>query len=177
MLWNFFKTNCYCKFNHHRSYLKPFLSYLPCIVHREYLSIIFNVKKCALYLIKYSTNEYYFIVQGPGFERLALGGKRSSLFVSDDEKKFYNVVRRLFGDADAHWHLRQVLERGTETKPFHSGQSTETGLSQPVLLISTVYLFGAERPNPNETHSPLRLVMTEASNRMWCDFMATICTV
>jgi hypothetical protein len=39
---------------HHESYLKPFLSYLPCIVHREYFSIIFKVKKCAQYSIKYS---------------------------------------------------------------------------------------------------------------------------
>ncbi len=38
-----------------KSHLKPFLIYLPCIVHREYFSIIFNVKKCAQYLIKYST--------------------------------------------------------------------------------------------------------------------------
>ncbi len=36
-----------------KRHLKPFLSYLPCIVCREYFSIIFNVKKCALYLIKY----------------------------------------------------------------------------------------------------------------------------
>ncbi len=42
------------KFIHHKSHLKPFLSHLPCIVRREYFSIIFNVKKCTLYLIKYS---------------------------------------------------------------------------------------------------------------------------
>jgi hypothetical protein len=35
-----------------KSHLQPFLSYLPCIVHREYFSIIFNVKKWALYFIK-----------------------------------------------------------------------------------------------------------------------------
>jgi hypothetical protein len=39
---------------HHKSYLKPFLSYLPCIVLREYFSIIFKAKKCAQYSIKYS---------------------------------------------------------------------------------------------------------------------------
>ncbi len=33
-----------------KSHLKPFLSYLPCIA--RYFSIIFNVKKCALYSIK-----------------------------------------------------------------------------------------------------------------------------
>ncbi len=27
-----------------KSHLKPFLAYLPCIVRREYFSIIFNVK-------------------------------------------------------------------------------------------------------------------------------------
>ncbi len=43
----------HCKFIHHKSHLKPFLSYLPCIVCKEYFSIIFNVKKCALYWIKY----------------------------------------------------------------------------------------------------------------------------
>jgi hypothetical protein len=56
-LFLFFKKNFtrinHCKFIHHKSHLKPFLSYLPCIVRREYFSIIFNVKKCALYLIKY----------------------------------------------------------------------------------------------------------------------------
>ncbi len=41
---NFTRIN-HCKFIHHKSHLKPLLSYLPCIVHREYLSIIFNVKK------------------------------------------------------------------------------------------------------------------------------------
>jgi hypothetical protein len=54
----FFKNNLtrinHCKFVHHKSHLKPSLSSLPCIVHREYFSIIFNVKKCALYSIKYS---------------------------------------------------------------------------------------------------------------------------
>jgi hypothetical protein len=53
----FFKNNFtrinHCKFIHHRSHLKPFLSYLPCIVRREYFSIIFHVKKCILYSIKY----------------------------------------------------------------------------------------------------------------------------
>jgi hypothetical protein len=34
------------------SNLKPFLSYLPCILRRKYFSIIFNIKKCALYSIK-----------------------------------------------------------------------------------------------------------------------------
>ncbi len=43
----------HCRCIHHTSHLKPFLSYLPCIVWWEYFSIIFHVKKCALYLIKY----------------------------------------------------------------------------------------------------------------------------
>ncbi len=50
---NNFKRNNHCKFIHHKSYLKPFLSYLPQIVRSKYFSIIFNIKKCALYLIKY----------------------------------------------------------------------------------------------------------------------------
>ncbi len=49
----------HCKFVHHKSHLKPFLSYLPWIVRREYFSIICNVKKCTLYSIKYGT--YLFI--------------------------------------------------------------------------------------------------------------------
>jgi hypothetical protein len=57
ILFLFFKNNFtrinHCKFIHHKSHLKPFLSYYPCIVCREYFSIIFNVKKCALCLIKY----------------------------------------------------------------------------------------------------------------------------
>ena len=51
---NFTRIN-HCKSIHHKSHLKPFLNYLPCIVHRESFSIIFNVKKCALYSIKYGT--------------------------------------------------------------------------------------------------------------------------
>ena len=58
----FFKNNYtrinHCKFIHHKSHkIVPFLSYLPSIVHREYFSIIFNVKKCALYSIKYGTGK------------------------------------------------------------------------------------------------------------------------
>ena len=53
---NNFTRNNHCKFIHHKSHFKPFLSYLPCIVHREYFSIIFNVKKCALYSITYGTS-------------------------------------------------------------------------------------------------------------------------
>ncbi len=53
----FFKNNFtsinHCKFIHPKSHLKPFLSYLPCIVRRKYFSIIFQVKKYALHLIKY----------------------------------------------------------------------------------------------------------------------------
>ncbi len=48
-LFLFFKNNFmrinHCKFIHHKSHLKPFLSYLPWILHREYFSIIFNVKR------------------------------------------------------------------------------------------------------------------------------------
>ncbi len=54
-LKNNFKRNNHWKFCHHKSYLKPFLSYLPCIVCREHFSIIFDVKKCALCSIKYGT--------------------------------------------------------------------------------------------------------------------------
>ena len=56
-LFLFFKNNFpkinHCKFIYHKSHLKPFLSFLPCIMCWEYLSIIFNVKKCVLYSIKY----------------------------------------------------------------------------------------------------------------------------
>ena len=52
----FFKNNftriSHCKFIHHKSHLKPFLTYLPCIMRRKYFSIIFNVKKCVLHSIK-----------------------------------------------------------------------------------------------------------------------------
>ncbi len=56
---NNFKRNNHCKFIHHKSYLNPFLSYLPCIVCREYFSIIFNIKKCALYSIKYGKYDFF----------------------------------------------------------------------------------------------------------------------
>ncbi len=55
---NNFKRNNHYKFIHHKSYLKPFLSYLPCIVRREYFSIIFNVKKSTPYSIKYGTSTF-----------------------------------------------------------------------------------------------------------------------
>ncbi len=50
---NFIRTN-HSKFIHHKRHLIPSLSYLAFIVRREYFSIIFNVKKCTLYSIKYS---------------------------------------------------------------------------------------------------------------------------
>ncbi len=49
-------------FIHHKSYLKPFPIYLPCIAHMEYFSIIFNVKKCALYSIKYGTQKVVYCI-------------------------------------------------------------------------------------------------------------------
>ncbi len=49
---NDFQRNNHCMFIHHKSNLKPFLSYLPCIVCREYFSIIFNVKKVRIILNK-----------------------------------------------------------------------------------------------------------------------------
>ncbi len=61
---NNFKRNNHCKFIHYKSYIKQFLSYLPCIVHREYFSIIFSVKKCKLYSIKHGSKiwwNYFFI--------------------------------------------------------------------------------------------------------------------
>ncbi len=58
---NFTRIN-HCKFIHHKSHLKPFLSYLPCIVCGQYFSIIFNVKKCALYSVAYRTKP------GPNFQ-------------------------------------------------------------------------------------------------------------
>ncbi len=40
ILFLFFKNKFtrinHCKFTHYRSHLKPFVSYLPCIVHREF---------------------------------------------------------------------------------------------------------------------------------------------
>ncbi len=52
---NFTRINL-CMFIHHKSHLKPFLSYLLCIVRREYFIIMFNVKECAPYSIKYSNS-------------------------------------------------------------------------------------------------------------------------
>ncbi len=58
-LFLFFKNNFtrinHWKFIYHISHLKPFLNYLPSIVCRENFNIIFNVKKCTLYSIKYGT--------------------------------------------------------------------------------------------------------------------------
>ncbi len=77
-IFSFFKNNC--KFIHHKSHQ---IGYLPCIVHSEYFSIIFNVKKCALYSIKYGTSK-----------RLA-SDKHSSLFclsVAEKEKSFITLT-------------------------------------------------------------------------------------
>ncbi len=65
-LFIFFKNNFtrinHCKFLHHKSHLKPFLSYLPWIVRREHFSIIFNVKQCTLYLIKYGNKNISLVI-------------------------------------------------------------------------------------------------------------------
>jgi hypothetical protein len=50
---NYFTRINNCVFINHRSHLKTSHSYLPCIVQRKYFSIIFHVKKCALYSIKH----------------------------------------------------------------------------------------------------------------------------
>ncbi len=50
-----------CKFIHHKNNLKPFLRYLPCIVHKEYFSTIFNVKMCSLFSIKYGIEKYLYL--------------------------------------------------------------------------------------------------------------------
>ncbi len=63
---NNYKRIVHCKFIHHKSHLS-FDSYLPYIVLREYFSIIFNVKKCALYLIKYGN---YDLVHNLAFEKV-----------------------------------------------------------------------------------------------------------
>ncbi len=63
-----FKRNNHCKFIHHNSYLKPFLRYPHCIVRREYFSIIFNVKKCTLYLIKYCKYGFTKVLKIVGYE-------------------------------------------------------------------------------------------------------------
>jgi hypothetical protein len=57
---NNFKRNNHCKFIHHKIYLITFLSYSPCTVRREYISIIFNVKKCALDSTRYFTCQFLF---------------------------------------------------------------------------------------------------------------------
>ncbi len=57
---NFTRINHY-KFIHHESHLKPFLSYLPCIVHREYFSIIFNVKSVVHYTRKNTVCKYAYV--------------------------------------------------------------------------------------------------------------------
>jgi hypothetical protein len=84
-LFLFFKNNFtrmnHCKFIYHKCHIKPFLSYLQCTVCREYFSIIFNVKKCALYSIKYS--KWIFLLFRPKFKPKQLDrfyiGESSSL--------------------------------------------------------------------------------------------------
>jgi hypothetical protein len=44
---------------HYPVNLKPFLRYLPSIVHRQYFVIIFLEKRCALYSIKFSKSGGY----------------------------------------------------------------------------------------------------------------------
>jgi hypothetical protein len=59
---NFTRIN-HCSFIHHKSHLKPFVRYLPSIACREYFSIIFNAKKCALYLIKYGNLQSKYVYE------------------------------------------------------------------------------------------------------------------
>ncbi len=51
-----------CIFIDHKNHLKPLLCYLPCIVSREYVSIIFKVKKCTLYSLKYGILDMFLII-------------------------------------------------------------------------------------------------------------------
>ncbi len=95
-LFLFFKNNFtrinHCKFIHHKSHLKPLLSYLPCIVHREYFSIIFNVKKCTIYSIKYGTQELErlpFKSKWTGWDRTEQDDNRDKR----DEIVYENVIR------------------------------------------------------------------------------------
>jgi hypothetical protein len=114
----FFKNNFtrihHCKFCHHKSHLKPFLSYLPCIVRRKYFSIIFNVKKCALYLIKYCISFASDLRIPPHAGRPAVhadGGRH--LLHADAERpgRERSLRRRRLARRRRHLH-RKVFHRG-----------------------------------------------------------------
>jgi len=64
--YNFARIN-HCKFIYYKGHLKPFLSYLRGIVRREYFSIIFSVKKCALYSIKYGKFSLSLLIKNATF--------------------------------------------------------------------------------------------------------------
>jgi hypothetical protein len=75
---NNFKRNNHCKFIHHKSYLITFLSYFPCTVRREYISIIFNVKKVRTILDKI----FYFSIS---FQEISEESVLSASAVGDHE--------------------------------------------------------------------------------------------
>ncbi len=83
-----FFNNNFTRINH-KTHLKPFVSYVPCMVHREYFSIIFNAKKCALYSIKYGTIASCFITSAT-YVRLSFFKDFDLSRLDLDNKHFFN---------------------------------------------------------------------------------------
>jgi hypothetical protein len=74
-----------------RSHLKPFLSYLPCIVFREYFSIISNIRKYTLYSIKYGTYHIIFLYRKSGEINLFYTNQKHAPF---DKNKFLRSLNK-----------------------------------------------------------------------------------
>jgi hypothetical protein len=102
---NYFTRINHCKFIHHKTHLKPFISYLPCLMCREYFSIIFKVKKCSLYSIKYGIFTFFlwYSCETQYCLSLSVGINLFSLSNKDGKKSMYD---------------RQLLP--THTPPCHS---------------------------------------------------------
>jgi hypothetical protein len=131
---NNFKRNNHSKLIHHKSYLKPFLSYLPCIVRRKYFS---NVKKCALFLIKYGSLMFQILFSWAVIGNLGRSCLRVLLWAL--QKPFHHKS-----------YLRRMIYRGrifSHVRPFYEWAVSDVDRSMHrslwVLVAHSLFIEGS----------------------------------
>ncbi len=105
----------HCKFIHHKSCLKHFLSYRPCIVQREYFSIIFNVKKCTIYSIKYGDCSSILAITRYGSDKVKT---TMDVIQQDFMSKGLNIVATTRNSLKIDHHLKIKVGKGMQHNAF-----------------------------------------------------------
>ncbi len=152
-LFLFFKNNFtrinHCKFIHHKSHLKPFVSYLPCIVRRHH----FNAKKCALYWIKYGTkcSTQIEIVKMQKYL------KNEIVYMIDENPHFDR------SNSDSDWNVRTV------TKSAFISPSSWLGRLFPSFNIALRKLFFRRMKFYKKVGATTVSITTHSSMRPWYD--------